>query len=89
MTVKHDKDKQQFTLDIQGEEARVDYQLREGTMYLTYSEVPYHLRGKGYGKQLVEQTFEQLTKEGYRAKAVCSYIRAVARRSEKWSNIIE
>ncbi|RAJ08119.1 GNAT family N-acetyltransferase [Arenibacter echinorum] len=89
MTVQHEKDNSRFTMAINGEIAIVEYQLRDDKMYLTYSEVPIKLRGKGYGKELVEGTFEQLTKEGYKAVAVCSYIKAVARRSEKWNSIIE
>ncbi|SMG30164.1 GNAT family N-acetyltransferase [Arenibacter troitsensis] len=89
LTVQHEKDNHRFTMAINGEIAKVAYQLRDGKMYLTYSEVPYNLRGKGYGKELVERTFEQLTKEGYKAVAVCSYIKAVARRSEKWNAIIQ
>jgi hypothetical protein len=37
---------------------------------------------------VVEKTFEQLTKGGYKAVAVCSYIKAVAKRSEHWKTII-
>ena len=89
MTVQHEKDNNRFTMAINGEIAMVEYQLRDDKMYLTYSEVPIKLRGKGYGKKLVESTFDQLTKEGYKAVAVCSYIKAVAYRSEKWNSIIE
>lgn len=89
LTVHHEKDNNRFIMSINDEIAKVVYQLRDDKMYLTYSEVPYTLRGKGYGKELVERTFEQLTKEGYTAVAVCSYIQAVARRSEKWKSIIE
>ena len=89
LTVEHEKDNKRFTMAINGEIAKVEYQLRDDKMYLTYSEIPLKLRGKGYGKELVEGTFEQLTKEGYKAVAVCSYIKAVARRSEKWNSIIE
>lgn len=89
LKVHHDKGNKRFTMDINGDTAKVTYKLVDGKMHLTYSEVPFHLRGKGYGKQLVESTFEELTKEGFKAVAVCSYIRAVARRSEKWNSIIE
>ena len=89
LTFRHEKENHRFIMSINGEIAKVVYQLRDDKMYLTYSEVPYSLRGKGYGKELVERTFEQLTKEGYTAVAVCSYIKAVARRSEKWNSIIE
>jgi predicted GNAT family acetyltransferase len=69
--------------------AKVTYQLRNDKMYLVHSEVPYNLRGQGIGKVLVEKTFEKLTNEGYKAVAMCSYIKTVAKRSEKWQNIIK
>jgi len=89
LNIVHNKENQCFTLDINGELAKIDYTFRNDKMYLNHSEVPYNLRGQGIGKVLVEKTFEQLTKEDYKAVAVCSYIRAIARRSEKWSTIIE
>tara|TARA_R110002050_G_scaffold133134_6_gene255460 strand:+ start:5191 stop:5499 length:309 start_codon:yes stop_codon:yes gene_type:complete len=89
LTVQHDKENKRFTMAINDEIAKIEYELRDDKMYLTYSEVPHNLRGKGYGKELVECTFEQLTKEGYKAVAVCSYIKAVARRNENWNSIIE
>jgi predicted GNAT family acetyltransferase/glutaredoxin len=89
LNIIHDKKNRRFTLDINGEIATVDYTLRNDKMYLNYSEVPYNLRGQGIGRVLVEKTFEQLAKEGYKAVAVCSYIRAVAIRSNRWKSIIE
>lgn len=88
LDIVHDKDNSRFTLDINGELAKVEYRLKNNKMYLVHSEVPYNLRGKGIGKILVEKTFEKLTEEDYKAIAVCSYVKAVARRSEKWSEII-
>lgn len=89
LEIKHDKEAQKFTMDINGEQARVEYNLRDGKMYLVYSEVPYHLRGRGIGKELVLKTFEKLTDEGYKAVAVCTYIKAVKNRHSKWAAIIE
>lgn len=85
----HDRENNRFILDINGELAKVEYQLRNGKMYLTHSEVPYNIRGKGIEKVLVEKTFEKLTNENFKAVAVCSYVKAVAKQSEKWSSIIE
>ncbi len=89
MNIEHNKERMQFTLNVNGELAKVDYSIKDGKMYLNHSEVPYDLRGQGIGKILVEKTFETLSKEGYKAVAVCSYIRIVAQRSDKWSSIIE
>jgi len=89
LDIEHDKGHNRFTLNINGELAKVDYKIKNNKMYLVHSEVPYNLRGQGIGKTLVEKTFEKLTEEGYKAVAVCSYIKAVAKRSENWNSIIE
>ncbi|MEE9362680.1 MAG: N-acetyltransferase [Cellulophaga sp.] len=86
--LKHNKQEQQFTLDINGKIAKVEYKKKDNGLHLIHSEVPFNLRGQGIGKILVEKTFEKLTKEGYNAIAVCSYIKLVASRSSKWKNII-
>jgi len=85
----HDKENQRFTLDINGELAKIDYSIRDDVMYLNHSEVPYNLRGQGIGKVLVAKTFEKLTEERYKAVAVCSYIRAIKNRSDRWNAIIQ
>jgi len=89
LDIKHDKENSRFILDINAEIAKVDYKINTNKMYLTHAEVPYNLRGQGIGKVLVEKTFEKLTSEGYQAVAVCSYVKAVADRSEKWNKIIQ
>lgn len=88
MNVIHQKEKNRFVLQINNQLAKVDYVIKDKKMYLTHSEVPIALRGKGIGKELVLQTFTLLTKEGYQAVAVCSYIKAIAQRSPEWKNII-
>jgi predicted GNAT family acetyltransferase len=45
--------------------------------------VPKHLRGKGIGKEMVEKTFDYLHQNKIKAIAVCSYIKAIAVRSNK------
>jgi uncharacterized protein len=89
LNIVHDKENTRFTLDINGELAKVEYTLRDGKMYLVHSEVPYNLRGRGIGKVLVEKTFEKLTEENYTTVAVCSYIKVVKNRSDYWNGIIE
>ncbi|QDH78573.1 N-acetyltransferase [Echinicola soli] len=90
MDIIHDKTNKEFVLPLEnGTKATVSYILDNASeMRLVHSEVPPALRGQGVGKELVLKTFEKLTEEGYRAKAVCRYVRHVARRDPKWSGII-
>lgn len=89
IVIEHNKEKRKFVFTINGEESKVEYLLKDDIMHLTHSEVPHHLRGKGIGKEMVLQTFEKLTQEGYKAIATCSYIKAVAISSEAWNGIIK
>ncbi|ALJ06802.1 acetyltransferase [Pseudalgibacter alginicilyticus] len=89
MELIHDKVNCRFTLKINDQIAKVDYVLKENTMLLTYAQVPKSLSGQGYGKVLVEKTFEKLTSEGYKAVAICGFVKTIAKRSDKWKNIIQ
>lgn len=87
--VTHHPDDHQYVLELDdGLRAWVDYDDRGDTRYLVHSEVPARLRGQGVGRQLVEGTFELLEQEGQAAVAVCGYVAAVARRSERWRSVI-
>jgi predicted GNAT family acetyltransferase len=88
--ITHDEANKEFILSLENDlKAIVSYTLEGRKMRLVYSEVPTSLRGEGVGKELVEKTFQKLTDEGFEAIAVCSYIRVIAMRSPKWSEIID
>ncbi len=89
LEIQHDTTNQNYVLDINGEKAVVSYTLKNGKMYLVHSEVPYNLRGRGIGKELVIKTFEKLTAEGHKAVAVCSFVKAIKNRDPYWKDIIE
>ncbi len=85
----HNREEHQYTLHLEnGNQAYINYVLEGKKMMLTYSYVPPEARGTGVGHELVEKTFEMLTNEGFEAEAICSYIRVVAQRHTKWSEII-
>lgn len=86
--ISHDPVRKQFKLEIDKFIAVVDYESKEDKIYLTHSEVPYHLQGKGYGKELIEKTFEYIDQHNIKAVAVCSYIKRVKTKNERWNKRI-
>jgi predicted GNAT family acetyltransferase len=72
-----------------GHVANIDYTKQGNKLFLTHSEVPYILRGKGIGKELVEKTFSYIEANNMEAVAVCSFIKILALRSPKWKEIIK
>ena len=88
-TLHHDRENTKYVLTLENKDkAWVKYDMRDNVMYLTYASVPSNLQGKGIGKELVIKTFEKLTEEGFKAVAICSYVRAVKNRSDKWKEVI-
>lgn len=88
LEIEHRVEERKYTLDINGEEAHVAYIWRNKHMYLLHSEVPYHLRNKGIGRELVLKTFEKLTEEGHDVVAVCSYIKRIKNSDSNWKGRI-
>lgn len=77
-----------FVLNVDGHEAFVDYRLDDDVYHLLYSEVPAELRGAGIGRILVDKTFAAIAAEEKTAVAHCSYIRHVAKRSDRWNAVV-
>ncbi|MFC5045248.1 N-acetyltransferase [Aquimarina hainanensis] len=77
--IQHDQENEEFLLPINEEIARITYYTKENKLYLTHSEVPYNLRGRGIGSVLVEKTLKKIEEEGLCAIAVCPFIKKIQR----------
>lgn len=84
----HEPERNQFVLHLEKGKAYVSYTKTDDTLFLVHSQVPFELRGKGIGKQLVDRTFEYIQEHQIKAVAVCTYIKLIRDRSSKWRNII-
>jgi len=79
----HRPDQHRFEMTIDDEISFISYIDRSGVYYLTHSEVPLAMRGKGIGKILVNKTLEYLQTHGIKAIPICSFIKSVAESKEK------
>ena len=86
--IQHYPDLNMFVMRVGDDFAKIEYIVKNNCYHLVHSEVPNRLRGKGIGRELVEKTFEYLHLNQIKAIAECSYIIAVAKRSEKLKLLI-
>lgn len=87
---KHQPDQNRFVLDIDGQEAFIDYTQQQNILSLTHTLVPVSLRGQGVGKILIEQCFNHIREQKQFAKPVCSYIVLYAKRNHsQWADILD
>jgi Predicted acetyltransferase len=81
--------KKRFELHIEGHIAFIDYILNnENIMFLTHTEVPKELGGKGIGKILVQNALEYLKANGYKLAPLCPFVAAYVKRNPEWKEIL-
>ncbi|WP_276391830.1 GNAT family N-acetyltransferase [Eudoraea chungangensis] len=73
--------KKRFELAIDGKIAFIEYILNsQGVIYLTHTEVPLELGGKGVGTAIVSKTIAYIKKEGFLLAPLCPFVAAYLKR---------
>ena len=67
--------KKRFELKIEGQVAIIEYILtKDHVIYLTHTEVPEALEGKGIGSALVRKTLEFIKNKTYTLVPLCPFV---------------
>ncbi|GAC1304725.1 MAG: hypothetical protein NVSMB10_08060 [Steroidobacteraceae bacterium] len=80
MAVKHDAERHQFTIDVDGELAVLDYTLARDVMTITHTGVPTAIAGRGVAAELMKTALAVGRGAGWSINPVCSYAAAYMRR---------
>lgn len=78
--ISHDPSAQQFSLQVSGERAVLDYTLREGVMTIIHTTVPTAIGGRGIAARLMHEALATAHSEGWKVVPVCSYAAAYMKR---------
>lgn len=82
-------DKKRFELEVDGHTAFIEFIIdKDNVMYLTHTEVPNALGGKGVGKNIVEKTLHYLKDNGYTLAPLCPFVAAYLKRNPDWKSIL-
>ena len=74
MEVTDNREAQRFEAEVDGLIAYAQYQLGDGEITFTHTEVPGEFRGRGIGGQLAASALEAARERGLRVKALCPFI---------------
>jgi uncharacterized protein len=88
VAVTHRADPGRFEARVQGQLCRADYHLIDGVMWLTHTEVPPALEGRGIAAQLVQAALEHARAQGLRVKPACSYVRVYLKRHPEYGDLV-
>lgn len=61
---------------------------KNGEIYLTHTEVPVQLEGKGVGSQLVEKVLKDIEQQGLRLVPLCPFVAGYIKKHPDWRRIV-
>lgn len=78
-----------FWVDLeQDHKAKVVYKLENEEMHITSTLIPKEVRGKGYGKVMMEAVLSEIAALGYTVVPVCPYVIKYMATHPEWSHLL-
>ena len=85
----HKRSERQYQLMVGEDIAKIEYILSKEAIYLTHTEVPDALRGKGYGKELVKRTLQDIQEKEMKVVPMCPFVTAYIIENPYWKEILK
>lgn len=83
------EDKKRFELLIEGHTAFIEYIItNDRTMFLTHTEVPNSLAGKGVGSKIVSLVLEYIKANEYTLAPLCPFVAKYLTKNLQWKEIL-
>jgi len=87
--VVHNEAASRFELPVQGQLSFARYHLIDGVMWLTHTETPPALQGRGLAARVVRAAFDHARAHGLKVRPACSYVRTYLRRHPELHDLVD
>lgn len=84
----NNKEKKQYEYRVENKLAKIEYIIAKDTIYLTHTEVPVELEGKGIGSGLVLVVLEDIKLNGWTLVPLCPFVAAYLKRHQEWRELV-
>ncbi len=75
-------------MDVEGEKPRIEYILAGDKIFLTHTEVPRKLSGRGIGSALVGRVLEEVEKTNRKLVPLCPFVAQYIKRHPQWKKLL-
>ena len=83
------EERHQYEFNIGKYVPKIEYiKTKNGEIYLTHTEVPVALEGKGVGSQLAEKVLKDIEKQELRLVPLCPFIAGYIQKHPDWRRIV-
>jgi predicted GNAT family acetyltransferase len=88
-TVRDNKDRNRFELDVDGTKAFANYRQTPTAIVITHTETPPALRGRGIASELVKGALEIIRADGHKVVAGCGFVADYLRRNPEFADLTD
>jgi predicted GNAT family acetyltransferase len=81
-------ERKQYEFHVAGEVPRVEYIKARDTIYLTHTEVPGSLAGRGIGSALIGAVLEDIERQGLTLVPLCPFVALYLKRNPDWKRLV-
>lgn len=83
------EEKKRFEIQTEGHTAFIDYILtKDNVMFLTHTEVPKALGGKGIASLMVEKTLRYIEEHNYKLAPLCPFVAKYLVKNPDWQKLL-
>ena len=87
-SVRDNKDKARFELEVGDELAFANYRLTPSAVIITHTETPYSLRGRGVASELVNGALDLIRSDDRKVVAGCSFVVDYLRQHPEYADLV-
>jgi predicted GNAT family acetyltransferase len=88
MEITDNKEKKRFETIVAEHTAFIDYIRAQNKVYLTHTEVPKKLEGKGIGSGMVKEVLALIKEEEKELVPLCPFVAAYVKRHPEWRELL-
>ena len=83
------KEEERFEMKVDGTPSILEYKVKGNDIYLTHTEVPQSLEGRGVAAALVEKVLMEVEDRGQQVIPMCQYVQSFLKRHPDWQRIVK
>jgi len=84
----NNKELRQFETTVDGQVAWIEYNKMDDRVFLTHTEVPEQLNGKGVGSLLTKKALDDIENNNLKVVPACSFVKSYIRKNPSYRRIL-
>lgn len=88
MELTDNKEKKQFEMVTDRYASRIEYMIMGNKIFLTHTEVPSELEGKGIGSKIILLALEEIERRNLKLIPLCPFVAKYITKHPEWNRIL-